>query len=72
MKKLKQFDYVVLYACFGDVTKSVTVADVMEKYKWNHGRAQRTLDRLVKAGHIRRKSRSFWNGMFWAERFYYW
>jgi len=72
MKKLKQMDYLVLYTMFSDPAKSVLIADVMNRYGWTHGKAQRTLDRLVKNGHIRRKQTTFWNGMHYAKRFYYW
>lgn len=72
MRKPKESDFVVWITMFADPAKSVTVSDVMSKYSWTHGKAQRCLDRLVKHGFLRRKSRAFWNGMYYAKRFYYW
>lgn len=72
MTKLQQFDWVVKSVMFDDPEKPVTVSEVMERYNWTHGRAQRCLDRLVKHGVLKRRVKTFWNGMHYAQRFYYW
>lgn len=72
MNKLKQMDWIVRYAMFEDPSKAVTVKEVMDKYGWTHGKSQRCLDRLVKHGYLHRREAAFWNGMYYAKRFYYW
>jgi len=72
MRKLKEFDYVVQFAMFNDPRKVVTIADVMDRYGWTHGKARRCLERLREHGSIKRRQWTFWNGMYYATRFYYW
>jgi len=72
MKKLREMDWLVRFTLFSDPAKAVTVADVMQRYGWTHGKAQRCLDRLVKHGVCHKRVKAFWNGMYYAKRFYYW
>jgi len=70
--KIHEFDWVVLYTMFQDVQKPVTVKDVMARYGWKHGRAQQCLERLAQRGYLKKRVESFWNGMYYAQRFWYW
>ena len=50
----------------------VTVKQVMDQFNLSHTQAIVMLDGLVKTGLLQKRNKTFWNGMFYCTRNYYW
>jgi len=49
-----------------------TVAQVMDQFNLSHTQAIVMLDKLVAVKLLQKRQKTFWNGMFYAQRNYYW
>lgn len=50
----------------------VTVQEVRDTFDISKERARRRLEALYSMHYLAKKQISFWNGMYYAERHYYW
>lgn len=49
-----------------------SVGEVALQFNLERNKARRLLDDIVAKGWLYRRRQSFWNGMFWAIRNWYW
>lgn len=61
-----------IYLYVSQRLKACTVNEIAEVMDMTKAQARRALNRLVKLEKIRVKHERFWNGIHYADRFWYW
>lgn len=67
----QEIDWHIRYHLFSDLMPH-TAMEASERFGIPYRKAKASLERLKAGGYITRRSETFWNGMFYARRHWYW